>query len=146
MFARVERFFLPLVGGVSVLLHLGTAGLATELIPIDFLDLPDWFPEMLCWLAGHRLLQSGSLTGASHLFLSQHADHWHILAVQPIPTQRSPEHSTTRVKNTQLYVPHFRSTPIKHWWFSGKIGRCHLKLPSKQTNVGQPRVRFPADA
>jgi hypothetical protein len=32
----------------------------------------------------------------------------------------------------------------QHWWFSGKIGRCHsISLIS---DVGQPRVRFPADA
>ena len=35
----------------------------------------------------------------------------------------------------------------KHWWFSGKIGRCHLIDPHQiRENVGQPRVRFPADA
>lgn len=34
---------------------------------------------------------------------------------------------------------------MKHWWFSGKIGRCHLKS-FRTSNVGQPRVRFPADA
>jgi hypothetical protein len=31
-----------------------------------------------------------------------------------------------------------------HWWFSGKIGRCHVKYIF--IDVGQPRVRFPADA
>jgi hypothetical protein len=33
----------------------------------------------------------------------------------------------------------------QHWWFSGKIGRCHPKTLGSQ-DVGQPRVRFPADA
>jgi hypothetical protein len=31
-----------------------------------------------------------------------------------------------------------------HWWFSGKIGRCHWKIFF--LDIGQPRVRFPADA
>jgi hypothetical protein len=31
-----------------------------------------------------------------------------------------------------------------HWWFSGKIGRCHVKYIF--LDIGQPRVRFPADA
>jgi hypothetical protein len=33
----------------------------------------------------------------------------------------------------------------QHWWFSGKIGRCHLEISSLR-QFGQPRVRFPADA
>jgi hypothetical protein len=33
----------------------------------------------------------------------------------------------------------------QHWWFSGKIGRCHQKI-QWIFDVGQPRVRFPADA
>jgi hypothetical protein len=33
---------------------------------------------------------------------------------------------------------------LLHWWFSGKIGRCHVKYIF--LDIGQPRVRFPADA
>jgi hypothetical protein len=54
--------------------------------------------------------------------------------------------SNNRPKTAQLVKPQPSATFIKHWWFSGKIGRCHLMLLPKQTNVGQPRVRFPADA
>ena len=34
----------------------------------------------------------------------------------------------------------------QHWWFSGKIGRCQLKSFKSSNDIGQPRVRFPADA
>lgn len=41
------------------------------------------------------------------------------------------------------------SSHAQHWWFSGKIGRCHWTLstlPQDSDRFGQPRVRFPADA
>jgi hypothetical protein len=43
-----------------------------------------------------------------------------------------------------VYVHRSYCPFIKHWWFSGKIGRCHLR--SNLLWFGQPRVRFPADA
>ena len=33
----------------------------------------------------------------------------------------------------------------QHWWFSGKIGRCQPESLTSD-DIGQPRVRFPADA
>jgi hypothetical protein len=48
------------------------------------------------------------------------------------------------------YLNNFTASALhaQHWWFSGKIGRCHKKLLNSRAyfDIGQPRVRFPADA
>jgi hypothetical protein len=152
MHAALPPGSFPFIFGVSVLPHLGSwrkvsASLAREVISTFWIRRTD-FQDWRCCLAGHRRLQSTSWIKPSYLLFGQHVNHKHL----PSPANLIPaQHplmafSTIEPRNAQLLKPHFRASSIKHWWFSGKIGRCHLMFPSKQTNVGQPRVRFPADA
>jgi hypothetical protein len=67
-----------------------------------------------------------------------------------VSTLRTAFHACTFAFATRFqpaFKTHVLSSALhaQHWWFSGKIGRCQQESPTLD-DIGQPRVRFPADA